>query len=703
MLDKESIESSTTCSNCSPPQKSEKKYNYSINVNGNKLIIQEEKVKLFVFDANSTKAMLQKFKDTIKKHSSEFRFLPEEDRIQEDFVQETYSIDYSDTINKLRSIDKYQLDRFKISSYLAKQLMLAKYSTNNECFNKTKQELLFAFNGRMGLDLFLFWDKVLTYFVLNKNDEAFCEFVTRMLNNIKRINYKNEKVQEKIKDELINYLKESIYLSLSLNPNFIYKNNNINNCFILKNTFNKLMDIDDLKKIFEKNIYIIKINQLITSVMIKHKYCFMPILNYTQKKDNEFIDFTDENILGRKEIPNLISDDNKKIIFNPKRFSFEEIMLYENYQTIKNFDNNSKAKNISNNIKLKSIMDDTIDKYIILNLKQFKDSQYYESKKSNLKHYFQTLNKKENSRVISLNINKEKFPPKLSNLKVGLYNTKISNDSISNNLKIQQKLTFNELQDYIKFLNLAIQNNKTKCDLIVFPEVCIPYQALGLLSDFSKKNKIAIICGLKHITINEIVYNCIATILPFSIGYYTDSYINLRIKEWYSPSEIKEIKKVGKKIPPQNVSNDLINNLFCWNNLYFAVYDCFELADVKYRSEFKSEVDLIIACEWNKDIDYFDNIIKATSRDLHCYVIQANTSQYGDSKILAPKTSREMTLLNIKGGEDNILIGYINIEALRNFQRKETEYLDDNDKVFKPLPPDFNKKTERLDNINLEC
>lgn len=62
-----------------------------------------------------------------------------------------------------------------------------------------------------------------------------------------------------------------------------------------------------------------------------------------------------------------------------------------------------------------------------------------------------------------------------------------------------------------------------------------------------------------------------------------------------------------------------------------------------------------------------------------------------------------MTLLNIKGGEDNILIGHINIEALRNFQRKETEYLDDNDKVFKPLPPDFNKKTERLDNINLEC
>lgn len=232
--------------------------------------------------------------------------------------------------------------------------------------------------------------------------------------------------------------------------------------------------------------------------------------------------------------------------------------------------------------------------------------------------------------------------------------------------------------------------------MIVFPEVCIPYQALGLLSDFSKKHQVAIICGLKHITIENTVLNCIATILPFSIGYYTDSYTNLRIKEWYSPAEIKEIKKLGKDIPYEKKNRDLTNNLFCWNNLYFAVYDCFELADVNYRSDFKSNVDMIIACEWNRDIDYFNNIIKSASRDLHCYTIQVNTSQFGDSKIIAPKKTSEMTMLNIKGGEDNILIGHINIEELRNFQRKETEYLDEKDKIFKPLPPAFDKKTERL-------
>ena len=46
--------------------------------------------------------------------------------------------------------------------------------------------------------------------------------------------------------------------------------------------------------------------------------------------------------------------------------------------------------------------------------------------------------------------------------KIGLYNTKIPDESILENLKSQQKLSFNELQTYIKFLNLAIQNNKIK-------------------------------------------------------------------------------------------------------------------------------------------------------------------------------------------------------------------------------------------------
>lgn len=691
--------------------KRNKNFDYYITINNNRLKIQGNKVKLFVFDADSTKAMLKKFKDTIKKHSSEFRFLPEEDRIQEDFVQETYSIDYNDTINKLRSIDKYQLDRFKISSYLAKQLMLAKYSKNNSNFNQTKEEILYAFSGRMGLELFAFWDKVLTYFLLNKDKKAFCDFIDKIMDNIQRIYYKTENILHEIKIDLYSHLLESIYLSLSLNPCFIYNENSdfiINQEFIrlekkfteLSNNFN---NFNKFKNIFNENIYERNIKNLLDSSMIKHKYCYMPILNYIQWQiQDKYIDFTDENIFNDfLYLSDLLETGHKKFKFNPRYFSFEEIMLYENYKyfTVINYVND----NINQNL-FKNVFSDTIDDYIRLNYEQYNplDNDAHRIK-DNTKFYLQNLKKsikiyEQNKNYIELYSNHNNKIVKLSDFVIGLYNTKVTDISITNNIVKPQVPIFNELQEFIRFLNLAIQNNKIKCNMIVFPEVCIPHQALGLLADFSKKHNVAIVCGLKHITVKNTVLNIIATILPFDIGNCTNSYINLRLKEWYSPTEINEIKKYGKKIPYDNKTKKQANenNLFVWNGLYFATYDCFELADTNYRSEFKSNVDMIIACEWNKDVDYFNNIIKSAARDLHCFVTQVNTSQFGDSKLIAPKKSSEMTMLNIKGGENNILIGKLNINELREFQRKETEYLEEKDKIFKPLPPAFEKETKRL-------
>lgn len=492
---------------------------YNINTHDCKLKIQEKKIKLFVFDTNGSKAMLLKFKDNLRKHSSEFRFLPDEDRIDEDFVQNSYSIDYCDTINKLRSVDSYQLDKFKISTYLAKQLTLAKYAKDSKHYTKTKEELLYAFSGRLGLDLYCYWDKVLTYFLLNNDEVAIYEFIKKINSGIERISYKStifkDCIEYKIKTELEKYLKEALYLTLSLYPKYIYKNNE------------------------DKNI-------------------------------------------------------------------------------------------------------------------------------------------------------------NLSKVRFGLYNTKVTDSDITKNLKGNLNLTFKDLQKLIKFLNMSIQTNESKANIIVFPEVCVPIQWLGLLSDFSKKHNVAIICGLKHIidTKQGIAQNYIATLLPFKYGYKKDCYITFRLKKWYAPGEEKEIRKYNLNVPSNAEATK--NILFIWDNLHFAVYDCFELADIKFRFEFKSKVDFIVGCEWNRDIKYFTNITEAATRDLHCYVIQVNTSQFGDSKIIAPKKSDEMTILNIKGGDDNILIGEVNIEELREFQRKETLYLEDKDKIFKTLPPDFDKNVPRL-------
>lgn len=665
---------------------------YNINTHGCKLNIQEKKIKLFVFDTNGTKAMLLKFKDNLRKHSSEFRFLPDEDRIEEDFVQNSYSIDYCDTINKLRSVDSYQLDKFKISTYLAKQLTLAKYAKDSKYYTKTKEELLYAFSGRLGLDLYCYWDKVLTYFLLNNDEKAIYEFIKKINIGIERISYKStifkDYIEDKIKKELEKYLKEALYLTLSLYPQYIYKKiEDKNNKLVLKNLFYKLNET--------KNYFSDKYNDIVAayrkSLMIKHKYCFMPIINYLElSSDNRDYSFLNNDFIKcmKKEGFKL---DIKKLKFNPRNFTIEDILLLQYYQCC-----------IENTKSIKNIHDDAVKNYIALNLEQYNfenDTCFYNKKQTAVKNYLKKillLNNEETYYKVNIDNNNENENINLSKVRFGLYNTKVTDSDITTNLKGNLNLTFKDLQKLIKFLNMSIQTNASKANIIVFPEVSIPIQWLGLLSDFSKKHNIAIICGLKHIIDPEhyIAQNYIATLLPFKIGYKKDCYITFRLKKWYAPSEEKEIKKYNLSVPQNATATK--NILFIWNNLHFAVYDCFELADIKFRSEFKSKVDFIVGCEWNKDIKYFTNITEAATRDLHCYVIQVNTSQFGDSKIIAPKKSNEMTILNIKGGDDNILIGEVNIEDLRKFQRKETLYLEEKDKIFKTLPPDFNKNVSRL-------
>ena len=77
-------------------------------------------------------------------------------------------------------------------------------------------------------------------------------------------------------------------------------------------------------------------------------------------------------------------------------------------------------------------------------------------------------------------------------------------------------------------------------------------------------------------------------------------------------------------------------------------------------------------------------------RDLHCYCIQANSSDYGDSRVMRPTRREVRDIIKTKGGVNcSILADYINIEDLRNFQRKGYE-LQKEDGTFKPTPPDYN-------------
>ena len=83
-------------------------------------------------------------------------------------------------------------------------------------------------------------------------------------------------------------------------------------------------------------------------------------------------------------------------------------------------------------------------------------------------------------------------------------------------------------------------------------------------------------------------------------------------------------------------------------------------------------------------------------RDLHCYCIQVNSSDYGDSRIVQPSKTEILNIIRTKGGTNrSILVEDIDIDVMRNFQIKEYE-LQKDDNIFKPTPPQFDKEILKM-------
>lgn len=282
----------------------------------------------------------------------------------------------------------------------------------------------------------------------------------------------------------------------------------------------------------------------------------------------------------------------------------------------------------------------------------------------------------------------------LNKLTIGIVNHEVNIiHSLSNMIGDYKYLNIERKNLISKILNEGLRN---KCDLIVFPEVSIPWQWMNTIREFSQKNDIGVICGLEHQTNNkETVYNYCLVILPQkSKNGFRDCYINRRNKIHYSPKELEYIR--GKFLhEPTLLSKEIC--IFYWKAIYFTVFNCYELADISLRANLAGKVDLIFAIEFNKDVNYFSSIVESLSRDVHCYVVQVNSSKFGDSRIIQPSNSQSKDILKIKGGSNSVLItGEVDIQKLRKFQSIDYN-LQQKNNLFKTTPPDYKIELKRKD------
>lgn len=227
-----------------------------------------------------------------------------------------------------------------------------------------------------------------------------------------------------------------------------------------------------------------------------------------------------------------------------------------------------------------------------------------------------------------------------------------------------------------------------KIDLLIFPELSIPNALEATITAWARKHDIGVICGLEYrVNKQNIAFNEVLAALPYRAknGHIACAPIR-RLKRCYSPDERFVLENENLRVPRANRD---AYKLFRWRGASFAIYNCYELASIEDRSLFKGKVDFIVGTEFNKDINYFSNIVESAARDLHCYVIQVNDSQFGDSRVVSPSKTEKMNPLRIKGGDNlTFLTMSLNLKALRDHQRGgyglQKESVD-----FKPTPPGF--------------
>ena len=257
-----------------------------------------------------------------------------------------------------------------------------------------------------------------------------------------------------------------------------------------------------------------------------------------------------------------------------------------------------------------------------------------------------------------------------------------------------------KINNYYYYLNIRnkrmritkkIQQSLKPVSFVVFPETFLPIWWLDIFMRYSKNTGAVIVSGIKYVVYGRRVFNFQVVVIPYRDKYgHKETLVFLREKNHYAPFEKEIITKSGLSFKDHT---EPIYYSFKQRDLKFSTFICYEMTDIFARAMMRDSSDIIFASEYNKDIEYFSNIVESASRDLSCFVVQVNSSRYGDTKIIAPYRDKYKNIASINGGEKaSIHIGKIDIKGLKAYLNSYYS-IDETINNYSTLKdkPEFNK------------
>lgn len=631
------------------------------------LKIQSSKTRCFYFANGEDTYLLKSFRETIERNKSEFRYIPRLASLEEG-GNDLDIYDNGKKSLKLRENDSIQIDKYKLSKWigvLRQQLRYLNYDSKKE----TLEQIQNIFVGKRIIENYILWENIIGIILLIGAKDELVNFTKKVIVEIDSINLSKDNGEQlnRVKSSLKNFYMEVLSRQLA------------HGILSYDKTMEVLKNISDITKYKQKK-YEKRMIKYIQARLLDKRLCeiipksiLAECKNIDDYKNVSFVYFNDI-IKAYKNINseyNAVLDKWTKYEYLPyivKECEIEKALFLHGIAHNKS---NICSVNIYEKIH-----------YLCCQI-----NYGYNSCKSDIK-----LDQNENDNFII-----KRGENNFKKLKIAVGNARINKENFLNRLHGKPDLSYERFAKISELVNIAI---KEKVNMLVLPECYMPVEWLDIFAYKCAIENIALVVGIEHIIFEKRVYNYTAVILPYK-DKHNDKMrwdVFYHSKNHFSPGEIELIK--GYNCIPMDCSElykDLNERpvtryeLYNWNNVWFSVYCCFELASIKDRSKFQSVVDFLVMVEWNQDTNYFANIIESLSRDLHCYCVQANMSEYGDSRITQPTKTEKKDIVKIKGGDnDTVIVGTIDIHSLREFQIKEYN-LQKEDKSFKFTSPNFNR------------
>jgi hypothetical protein len=603
------------------------KDNYKLVSHPN-LKLQSEKINCFFFKLGTPNILLEIYEDKIRGNSSEANLLPDVDILNHSFGNQAYALSGVSGINKIRDLRFLQSDNYSATRLVNGLKRLLKV-TSIDLFQISPflDEIMEFYRDSQGVEYSNSWRSVFELFTLCGDKKRANKFYLNIKRYIKSLDFsllETDEIYANSSKKLLRQLQRDMCNALDIA---------MSSAVALDFGMGRARLLKDAKAFRISNL-------------MNHQLVSLPLLNYISDQlqySQSLIALTVGQTIGDINKMAHFSLDEFLLKWSPRFIHLEELYFF-----VFVFNFNSQKQLYRNN------HDWLFKKFL------------------NINHLGPWAMPPVSCDVIkalepsSANLLKMNVDRNLSlKTRIGLVSTPIKeSDALLAICEPEKCLTFKKKEQLFRILNTAKQEHT---QYLSFPEFYLPLIWLPEVWTFCNNNNITIISGLQYILAGNCAYNFTCLIEPTGCSrWYHNSLLLFREKLYYAPEEQKLLARQGF------ITAD------CKSPFYYVISEpkfefstilCFEFTDVCSRAALKGRIDALFVPQLNRDTHYFSSIVTTTSRDLHCFIVQTNTSIYGDSRITGPFKAELKNILQIKGGtNDIVIVGEIDVQRLRKRQ-----------------------------------